>query len=119
MFFGWSKDFSKELFVNISSPIPLINNVQSLIGEHFFNFIAAEHYIYQSLEIKGNYKGKFYEKELSAPSCLINSYRKFSITDESNKNLTIWPSHCHQICSIQEVEVRWISMNFLNFLCGN
>ena len=30
MFFGWGKDFFKELFVNISSPVPLINNVQSL-----------------------------------------------------------------------------------------
>ena len=31
MFFGRGKDFFKELFVNISSPVPSINNVQSLI----------------------------------------------------------------------------------------
>ena len=30
MFFGWGKDFFKKLLVNISSAVPLINNVQSL-----------------------------------------------------------------------------------------
>ena len=30
MFFRQGKDFFKELFVNISSPVPSINNVQSL-----------------------------------------------------------------------------------------
>ena len=30
MFFGRGKDFFKELFANISSPVPSINNVQSL-----------------------------------------------------------------------------------------
>ena len=30
MFFWRGKDFFKELFVNISSPVPSINNVQSL-----------------------------------------------------------------------------------------
>ena len=30
MFFGWGKDFFKKPFVNISSPVPSINNVQSL-----------------------------------------------------------------------------------------
>ena len=29
MFFGWGKNFFKYLFVNISRPIPSINNVQS------------------------------------------------------------------------------------------
>ena len=32
MFFGRGKDFFEELFVNTSSPIPLTNNVQSLIS---------------------------------------------------------------------------------------
>ena len=35
MFFGWGKDFFKDLFVNISSPLPSINNVQSLMEPHF------------------------------------------------------------------------------------
>ena len=30
IFFGQGKDFFKELFVNISSPVPSINNAQSL-----------------------------------------------------------------------------------------
>ena len=30
MFFGRGKDFFKELFVNITSPVPSINNVQFL-----------------------------------------------------------------------------------------
>ena len=41
MLFGWSKDFFKELFINISSPVPSINNVQSLMSfcnKKYFDF---------------------------------------------------------------------------------
>ena len=43
MFFGRGKDFCKELFVNISSPVPSINNVQSL-SCLFIEYLTKELY---------------------------------------------------------------------------
>ena len=40
MFFGWGKDFLNNFFVNISSPVPSINNVQSLTTKHFIKGIT-------------------------------------------------------------------------------
>ena len=37
MFFRWGKDFFKALFVNISSPVPSINNVQSLTVDNLMS----------------------------------------------------------------------------------